>query len=77
MTTLIRKPAEPFRADVLRGEVSQFAGEVVDIGLADFPCHDCGAFPSVGWCVREDIEDGIETLTGYSVCEAHVPAGFE
>lgn len=38
MTTLIRRPADPFRADVLRGDTSPFAGEVIE---AD-PCPACG-----------------------------------
>ena len=50
---------------------------MIDIGLADFPCTDCGTFPSVGWVISESIEDGIETLTGYSVCESHIPEGLE
>lgn len=44
--------------------------------IRDFPCRECGQ-PSVGWCVSETEEDGMETLTGWSCCEAHIPEGLE
>lgn len=48
-----------------------------DIGLADYPCEVCGRYPSVGEVASESIEDGVETVTGYSVCEEHIPPGLE
>jgi hypothetical protein len=57
--TFIRKPADPTRADVLRGERSTFEGDVIEpvcrycegrleIVMGD-EIHPC-------WCVRERAE---------------------
>ena len=60
MSTLIRKPANPAQAGVLRGEVSQFDGDVT--GPACTYCDgresvviDDETFPC--WCVRDRDEE--------------------
>jgi hypothetical protein len=61
MTTLIRKPANPAQADVLRGERSPFDGDVTENG-SERQCSFCGGRGTwIGgdeehlcWCVRPD-----------------------
>jgi hypothetical protein len=61
MKTLIRKPADPFRADVLRGDVSPFDGEVIE-NPTERQCSYCGGTGTwIGgdeehlcWCQQPD-----------------------